>query len=441
MGVRVAPDRPRFVKAAGALSLAWIALVAAGAGSARAAFSESPVRDISARCSGQNAEVEQAADPTGRYVYETWIGCHGIGFARSTDGGSRFSKPTRLRDSGPGSWDPAVTVGPEGTVYVAFMVMKRTKALPVVLASFDHGATFPQRTVLAPRRRNNWGDRDFIAAGPAGALYLTWDYGPFAGVKLECFDIGSCAIRGGDANVVLQISSDRGRAFGRMRHLTPGFPIGGADSAPLIIDPTGRIDVLYEAFSVINRRSLTFGRGHSYFISSGDGGRTWSAPVAVGRSAGSIAPTEWWINGDLASDAAGDLYATWDTQARGRDTGWLSYSTDQGVSWSRPLRVVQTVRGPNIVQVAGGTAGTAYVGWLSRQRRGYSTYLSAFSIAQGRLSAPHKVSRQRGRLRIWPGDTFGLSAVGPNQAMVSWGSATSSTQGKSEIFTARVTLP
>src|SRR5438067_13375617 len=97
MGVRVAPDRAGFVKAAGALTLIWVALFAGGAGTARAAFSESPIRNISGRCSGQNAEVEQAVDPTGGYVYETWIGCHGIGFARSADGGSRFGKPGRPR--------------------------------------------------------------------------------------------------------------------------------------------------------------------------------------------------------------------------------------------------------------------------------------------------------------------------------------------------------
>jgi hypothetical protein len=241
-------------------------------------------------------------------------------------------------------------------------------------------------------------------------------------------------------NVVLQISANGGRTFGPIIHLSPGFPAGGADSGPLIIDPTGQLDVLYQGFPITRRKGLSFGRGHSYFISSADGGRTWSAPVAVGRSAGSIAPREWWINGDVAADAAGNLYATWDTQAVGRDTGWLAYSIDHGVTWSRPLRVTQTARGPNIVQVAGGPPGTAYVGWLSRRRRGYRTYLAAFSISAGRLAPPHRISRQLGRLRIWPGDTFGLSALAPNQVMLSWGSATSSTRGNAEIFAARVAL-
>jgi hypothetical protein len=225
-----------------------------------------------------------------------------------------------------------------------------------------------------------------------------------------------------------------------MIHLSPGFPTGGADSAPLLIDPTGRIDVLYQSFSVARRKGLRFGRGHNYFISSADGGRTWSSPVSVGRSSGSIVPSEWWIDGDIAADAAGNLYASWDTQGRGGDTGWLSYSTDHGLTWSRPLQVTHTLKGPNIVEVAGGPANIAYVAWLSRRGDGYSTYVSAFSILEG-LSAPHRVSRQLGRLRIWPGDTFGVSTLGTNQVMLSWGSATSSTRGNAEIFAAYATLP
>src|SRR4029077_9548470 len=38
-------------------------------------------------CAGQNAEVLQAVDTRIGYVYESWMGCKGIAFARSLDGG------------------------------------------------------------------------------------------------------------------------------------------------------------------------------------------------------------------------------------------------------------------------------------------------------------------------------------------------------------------
>jgi hypothetical protein len=36
---------------------------------------------------------------------------------------------------------------------------------------------------------------------------------------------------------------------------------------------------------------------------------------------------------------AGNLYATWDTQTRRGDIGWLAYSPDHGKTWSALIRV------------------------------------------------------------------------------------------------------
>jgi hypothetical protein len=69
---------------------------------------------------------------------------------------------------------------------------------------------------------------------------------------------------------------------------------------------------------------------HSYFTSSADGGKTWSAPVRVGPRRLTMSLAEWWIDGAIGSDSAGNLYITWDSQTGKRDIGWLSYSTDHG---------------------------------------------------------------------------------------------------------------
>ena len=69
------------------------------------------IQEISQGCGG-GAEVEQAVDLTqSKYVYESWIGCQGIGFARSTNGGVGFSAPITMPQSS-GSWDPSIAVGP-----------------------------------------------------------------------------------------------------------------------------------------------------------------------------------------------------------------------------------------------------------------------------------------------------------------------------------------
>ena len=413
----------------------------------------SPVTEFS-RCAGQNAEVEQAVDDARGYVYEEWMGCgNSIGFATSSDGGRHFGRPVVLARSS-GAWDPAVAVAPNGIVYAAFMNSTKHHTFPVVEVSFDHGRTFPQVRQVVPRQRNNWGDRDFIAVGPDGAVYLTWDYGPSAkAVTYICSKGGSCAFATGDLNVVVQKSADAGQTWGPIVHVSPGFPASGGDSAPLLVEPSGRIDVEYQGYHITSKTKYTMTPAHSYFTSSVDGGKRWSAPVRIGPARLTMSLAEWWIDGDISADAAGNLYATWDTQHAGRDIGWLSYSTDHGRTWSPLQRVTPDAdNATHIAQVAGGRPGTAYVGWLAdNSPRGYALYVRPFSIRHGWRSGPIRVSPEFGNRSVWPGDTFGISMEpaehwqlrgGWQRVVLSWGSAVSKTpHPDSEDFSAIVAFP
>jgi len=434
--------------------LASLVALAAGPGVVLAAaptYSVGTITEVSASCSGQNAEVEQAADPVLGYVYEAWMGCKGIAFARSTDGGRHFEAPISLPGSAASNvnaWDPTVTVASDGTVYAAFMVAKSSQWYPVVAASFDHGMTFPQVASLLPPDAKNWGDRPFIATGSDGTVYVTWDYGPErTSVTYLCAAAGSCAFATGDLNVVIQRSTDRGASWSRMSPISPGFPASGGDSAPLVVEPSGRIDVLYQGYQITNPTTFTMNPAYSYFTASVDQGATWSAPVRVGAQGGTMSLAEWWIDGDIGIDAAGNLYATWDTQGTNadgsaNDLGWLSFSTDHGQRWSAPLQAPADRLGvPHIIQVAGGGSGIAYVGWLSdSDPRGYAQYLRAFSVSHGWLSEPVQVSTEFGDPSVWPGDTFGISSLPGNHVVLSWGSDTPTTGKTSEIFAADVTV-
>ena len=427
----------------GGMALVFAATPALGAGTT---YSVGPIADISASCSGQNAEVEQAADAKLGYVYETWMGCRGIVFARSTDGGRTFDTPISV----PGSvgsnvnvWDPAVTVAPDGTVYAAFMIAKGSQWYPIVAASFDHGVTFPQVSSLLPPDPKNWGDRPFIAVGPDGTVYVTWDYGPErTSVTTICATNGSCAFATGDLNVVVQRSTDRGKTFGSMVPISPGFPASGGDSAPLVVEPNGRVDVLYQGYQITNTTTYTMNPAYSYFTASTDQGRTWSTPVRVGPEGGTMSLAEWWIDGAVALDADGNLYAVWDTQGSDNDIGWLSYSTDHGQHWSAAIQVPSDqLNVPHVMEVAGGGAGIAYVSFFSSSDpRGYAQYLRTFSITKGWLSAPVQVSSEFGDTSVWPGDTFGISTLSPTDLVLSWGSATPSSAKKSDIFAAHVAV-
>jgi hypothetical protein len=180
---------------------------------------------------------------------------------------------------------------------------------------------------------------------------------------------------------------------------------------------------------------------YTYFTSSADGGRTWSAPVQVGPSAGTMSLAEWWIDGAIGADTAGNLYITWDTQGTSTDVGWLSYSVNHGRTWSAPIRVTpDNDDATHIVQVAGSAPGVAYVGWLAdNSPRGYALYLRTFSIGHGWVAGPRVISRQFGNPGIWPGDTFGISvwAGNPRALTLSWGGAVGGS-ADSEIFAAPV---
>ena len=432
-----------------AMSAAAPGAAAAAAGPA-AAYQVGPVTGVST-CGGQNAEVEQAADPARGYVYEAWMGCKGIAVARSADGGRTWSAPVNLPGtvgSNLNTWDPALAVAPDGTVYASFMLARNSQYYPVVDASFDHGATFTQSSSLIPPDAKNWGDRDFIAVGPDGTVYVTWDYGPErTSISYICASNGSCAFATGDLNVVMQKSTDGGRTWSAMSHISPGFPASGGDSAPLVAEPGGRIDVLYQGYQITNTTTYAMSPAYSYFTSSTDGGATWSKPVAVGAQAGTMSLSEWWIDGDIGIDPAGNLYATWDTQGTNpdgspNDTGWLSYSADHGAHWSAPVQATpDQLNVPHIMEVAGGGSGTAYVSWLSSSNpAGYALYLRAFSVTRGWLSGPAQISADYGDTSVWPGDTTGLSALSPTDIVASWGSDYPAVSGKQdEIYAATIT--
>jgi hypothetical protein len=123
-----------------------------------------------------------------------------------------------------------------------------------------------------------------------------------------------------------------------------------------------------------------------------------------------MSTSEWWIDGDVSIDAAGNLYATWDTQGKTRaggatDTGWLAFSTDHGRHWSAPVQVSPDHHSvPHITEVVGGRPGIAYISWhADSNSRGYAQYLRAFSVRRGWLFSrcavvhhvrqPHRLAR------------------------------------------------
>jgi hypothetical protein len=424
-----------------------------GQSAASIRYSVGPISDVSVGCPG-TGDISEALDRTRGYVYVEFEGCdnsNGIGFARSADGGRSFTRPVALPGSGDG-WDPWLAVAPDGTLYAAFMQTAGHRTYPVIDVSHDYGRTFGVERSLRPARARNWGDADYITVGANGTLYVAWGYGPSnREVKSACSPTGSCWATAGDLNVAVQSSTNEAKSFSPVSIVNPGYPDGGADEGDVTVAPNGAIDVLYQDYEVVNPKTLGLAHGHEYFTTSADGGRKWSAPVEVGASVGQMTINEWWNDGSIAVDPAGDLYATWDTQGEvgnhKTDIGWVSFSTDGGRQWSAPVQATPDHRNvPHITEVTGASPGEAYVAWLSSSNpRGYALYLRKFSVsadggAGGWLSGAARISRRFGNPDVFPGDTFGIETFSPNSLVMSWGSAVPGSGGKTSVFSAPVSV-
>jgi hypothetical protein len=430
------------------VSAAVIALTLTGAvvaGAIGATRPEATPVQVS-HCPTSNANAQDAV--SGSDVYVAWAGCgatSGIGFARSDDGGHHFGKTEVL----PGSykkcssakhclfftWDPSVAVSANDTVFTSFMEQSGTTTYPVVDVSHDRGKTFEQLSTLPVPSTvgiTGWGYHDHIVIARSGTIYVTWSWAADSNlVTTVCAPIGSCGVSGGSFNAVVQRSTNGGKTWSKMRSIT-GSGISGALDAPVVVQKNGTVDVLYEAFSTLPTNG--FGPGAEQFTRSTDGGRTWSTPVAVGASVGTIAAGTWWTDGDLSTDTAGNLYATWDTQSATADVGWLSYSKDGGMTWSVPLRVTPaTGTTEELVSSASVGSGIVDVAWQTLSAtQGFATYLRPFSISGGWLTPlPMRVSTAYGSPTIWPGDTLGIVALPTGTrtshglpVAISWGSAT-----------------
>lgn len=382
---------------------------------------------VSNGISGMNAEVVQYYDSTSGYLYEAWIANYSIGFARSSDGGNTFGSIQLVPGSRAAfpaySWDPALAVSPNGTVVVSFMHEYSNRSIsPVVDFSFNHGSTFPVSSIVVPESNTTFSDRDYVAVAPNGTVYVTWNFAPYASmVGIVCPPGDSCYYSSGDFNGMISHSSDLGKSWSTPAPFSPGYPYGGMVAAPITVSSNGTIMILYEDYNVTASHNLL--DGYNYFIESTNGGVNWSNRVMVGSGHGYLPSTNWWIDGDISLSSSGTIYATYDTYRGGVDVPFLSYSTDNGATWSTVQVAPSNSNAFHITQPASGPNGTVLVAWVTEAGSlGLSPYARIFSTQSGQFITPvEKMSSGYGNSHVWGGDTIGVSFLNGNTVGVSWG--------------------
>ncbi len=230
-------------------------------------------------------------------VYLTWTQFRDVpGFAEpvmfsfSADGGLTWSRPNQLSIAQNiafgGRQGSVVRSGPDGTVYAIWEDSDLKGAKQVVQVSHDGGLTWSKSITIGRVK-------DLAAAIP-GSNFRTDSFASAAvdqRVGSGCTAVDSFCGRiyvswsdaaSGAGRIVVTSSSDHGRTWSTpVARSTSGE--GYAFFQGLDVAPNGRVDIGYQA--LVATDPSTYGTGNalidSYYVSSTDGGTTWSAPLKV----------------------------------------------------------------------------------------------------------------------------------------------------------------
>ena len=244
-----------------------------------------------------------------------------IGYGWTRDGGQtwqsgrvNFSNLPATQSTG----DPAVAVDSLGNFYLGVLAYSGTASGILVSKSTDGGATFAN-----PVRLDNGGDKEYLIVDQRDdTIYVVWE------------NTGAL----GNQGIYFSKSTDHGATFTPRKQISTNN--GGTNNgATPSIGPNGEIYVVWSNF------------GNSiWFQKSTDGGTTWLPADKQVRSDVNIPPSP--LNGGFRNppiDASacdtsngpygGRIYAVWADDRYGDPDILMTYSDDQGATWTPPLRV------------------------------------------------------------------------------------------------------
>lgn len=290
-----------------------------------------------------------------RSATSTGNGAEPVMVAASSDGGLSFGAPKQLspagnNGTGNGRQGSASTVGPDGTVYVAF----EQGSQQVLVVSEDGGQRWsrpspigPVHDIADPIPGANFRTDSFptIAADPrddSTTVYAAWSTLTADGGRIV---VARSTDRGHTWSTPVQVSGTEGYAF---------FP--GIDVAS-----TGRVDVAWQSLVAVD--PTTFGTGNAaidaYAVSSRDG-QLWSQPqrlTSVSSDPAASAQNNlgrqfWGDYATLVSDWAGAWFVVTDSRNGSgcpAVDGYQHYLRDNGLAVRGDMadRLTQRATGVN----------------------------------------------------------------------------------------------
>ena len=271
-------------------------------------------------------QVDQTSSPFAGTVYAAWSdfhagGCNEIDIARSTDHGATFSIPMKVSASICNNQGPNIVIGPQGQVYISWFGQasgakgQHTRVEGMAFAaSTDGGGSFSMADVVVP-------------------------FAPFVSNAFS----GNGARQCGDG----PFNCPSGQTFPRFDLAQPSLTTDG-----------GNIDAVFMA-------RLASGQGQAQFVTSLDGGASWSAASAVDpqpaghqffpwitASAGRLSAVYY----DSRLDANYSPGRAPCNSATGAGSAclavWYSASTDGGATWTHS-QLTDMLTNPNFEQFGG----------------------------------------------------------------------------------------
>lgn len=329
----------------------------------------------------------------------------------SGDNGASWQAPREITPPGSGQFDPQIVVDPADrrTVYAAWLQRKKTEMVVAKSSDFgqswsltvaNRGVTDADKPVLAVR-----GQDVYVGFNRARKMWVASSHN------------GGLTFSTADVNPKLRL----------VRSLA-----GGAT-----VDIYGSV---YLAWAGYTQHDGAKGRENLYVSKSSDGGDTWTTRLMDVSGAPPDCAAyhcEWGYLGaqiTIASDAAGTVYALWNSSAADKDPGriYFSFSTTSGDTWSPRLNVSTA---PSNVEHAfpaltAGSAGDVRMAWMdTRNHPLWNIYYRSSSNGGATWSAELRISSYvPGYRYVRPngfgfpfGDYFGIAIDDQGRTQAVWG--------------------
>lgn len=233
---------------------------------------------------------------------------------RSADNGRTWSQPSNVADDGfYGRYrnDHALHIARDGSLYTAWIDLRDTARTVIYSAhSTDRGSTWSKNTPI-DLEESCACCRMAIASGGDGQVFIAWRK----------------VLPGGLRDIVVASSTDRGATWSKpVLAYADNWKVDGCpDAGPsMLADSAGRLHLAWWTGKP--------GASGVKYVTSGDGGLTWGAPVPL-RVAEASQPS----HPSVARGADGALYVAWDDGTVRDAKIVMAVSHDDGATFEEPI--------------------------------------------------------------------------------------------------------